>query len=307
MSPMSLPASPAAWVASRPGAAEYSSLFADYAEAPAPSPRDRRTYRSDLFHETPLSWAKRIAGGALSALRHGGVSGCLAALDMVVRARSIDAEGLPEPQMALSHPDGLCGLARDLSPDALMSAFERGLYLAGQFGPLRWQAPSMRAVVQTAEFAENGVREPKIRFSFDHAFELALTPEYGAPPMPPKLKHAYCALHDAGYAHSFSGYTQAGEWIGGGFGVAVGDVFVFCALRVVDPTAQGAFLNALANKLNSLGYPLLDARRPNTHTEALGFKPMARDDYNARVQAGLLREKIGNWRNHEEAPKAAAA
>ena len=44
--------------------------------------------------------------------------------------------------------------------------------------------------------------------------------------MSPKIKHAYAELHDTGFAHSSRSANDDGKLVAGGFGVAVGRVFV---------------------------------------------------------------------------------
>ena len=68
-------------------------------------------------------------------------------LDFLLRAPKDLAAGLPDPVQAARRPDGLCGLARDLSVTTLMEAYARGLYPKAYAGPLKWWAPAERMVV----------------------------------------------------------------------------------------------------------------------------------------------------------------
>ena len=293
---------------SRPSSGELATLFSKGIEAaPAPSHASRRATRKAQFAETPLQRAARIARAAKAALARDGLSGCLAALDMLMREKSIAADGLPDPATAMSTPDGLCGMVSDLSVDSLMAAFGRGLYPSAHFGPLRWWAPSLRAIMRTADIVERAPQpgEDEIALAFDSGFEASLALECDEAPLTPRLKWASSALYDAGFAHCFAAYTREGKKIGAGFGVAVGDVFSLSALSLPSETHARLFIHALARRLAQLGYAMIDARTPNVRLMALGFAPMPRPVYNARIMLGLANERIGKWSAQTQDSEAA--
>lgn len=301
---MTMPPNAAEILSARPTNGALASLFSLGVEQPAVySHATIRALRKARFTETPMRKALRIARATKAALVRDGLPGCLAALELMAREKSIAADGLPDPDGALEAPDGLCGVVNDLSVDALMAAFGRGLYPSSHFGPLRWWAPSLRAVVRTADILERGeAGDEPVAMTFDTAFEDQLAADIDDAPLTPRLKWAYAALFDAGFAHCFEAFGRDGARVGSGFGVAVGDVFVLGALRISPEAHARAFLHALAQRLSDLGYEMIDARRPTYRVMALGFAPMPRSVYNARVLLGLAHERIGKW---SESAKAA--
>ena len=73
-------------------------------------------------------------------------------------------------------------------------------------------------------------REPDWAVTFDRDVDFVLA-QSGRPPdhsaiMPARLLGGFAELFDAGFAHSFEVRDAAGQTVGGGFGVAVGGVFV---------------------------------------------------------------------------------
>ena len=288
-------------LAGRARLAELASLFSPGVEPPPPlSPAARRAMRRGLFAESLTQTALRILKAGRAALLRDGFGGCFRALELLVREKSIGAIGLPDPERALFSPDGLCGVADDLSVATIMDAYERGLYPSAHFGPMKWWAPNARAIVQPSTLArrlagadaENAIGAT---IAFDRDFETALCDGDDDVPTPPRLKWAFAGLFDAGFAHSFDIVARSGEKIGGGFGVAVGRVFVIEALRFKDGAAREAGLRALAQALEERDFAVIDAKRLTPELAACGFDETPRIGYAQRLKAALGHEKIGRW------------
>ncbi len=283
-------------IAGRARLGELAALFSPGAEAPALlSPRARKALREGLFAEKPLDALKRIWRAARMVVPRDGLGGCLRATEFMLREKSIGADGLPDPSRALASPDGLCGVADELSVATIMDAYERGLYPSGHLGPMKWWSPGLRAVVAPQILAARNGGAGAMRISFDQDFEAALCESDRAQPTPPRLKWAFAGLFDAGFAHSFDLSLKSGERVGGGYGVAVGRVFVIEALHFRDPSARPAGLAALAEALEGRGFQLIDAKRLTAEAAADGFDGAPRMDYLARLKRALAVEQVGAW------------
>jgi leucyl/phenylalanyl-tRNA--protein transferase len=224
----------------------------------------------------------------------------LRAVELLIRDKSIGAVGLPDPERALASPDGLCGVADDLSVATLMDGYERGLYPSAHLGPMKWWAPNARAIVAPAALAKRlggADAEQKISATivFDKDFESALCDGDAGAPTPPRLKWAFANLFDAGFAHSFDIVSKSGEKIGGGFGVAVGRVFVIEALRFKDRASRETGLAVFARALDERDFTLIDAKRLTPELAGCGFDETPRIGYALRLKASLGHEKIGRW------------
>ena len=293
-------------IAGRARLGELAALFSPDAEAPAPlSPRARKALRERLFAETPLEALRRMWRAARMVLPREGLAACLRALEFMIREKSIGAEGLPDPARALSSPDELCGVADELSVATIMDAYERALYPSGHLGPMKWWSPSLRAIAAPRVLiARHGAAADGLRIAFDQNFEAALGDADRAQPTPPRLKWAFADLFDAGFAHSFDISLHSGERVGGGFGVAVGRVFVIEALHFRDASARAGGAAALAQALEARGFQWIDAKRLTPELAADGFDGASRIDYLARLKRALAVEQVGAWNAPELAEAA---
>lgn len=300
---MTIPANDVArMLAGRARLGELAALFSPGIEpAPPMSPVARRQLRRRMFGERPLETAARIVNAGLAALRRDGLGGCLRALELLIREKTIGAEGLPDPERALPSPDGLCGVAEDLSVGALMDAYGRGLYPSAHLGPMKWWSPAHRAMVAPATLAAR-LRDRDLAgvvVAFDRDFEASLCDSGADTPTPPRLKWAFARLFDAGFAHSFEILSPSGEKIGGGYGVAVGRVFVVEAMRFKDNISRESGLSALARGLEARDFAWIDAKKLTPQLAAAGFDGAPRVGYVARLKAALGHEKVGRWTGFE--------
>jgi leucyl/phenylalanyl-tRNA---protein transferase len=290
-------------LAGRARLAELATLFSPGIEPPPPlSPAARKQMRRRMFAERPVETVSRMFKATRAALQRDGIGGCLRAAELLIREKSIGALGLPDPDRAMTSPDGLCGLANDLSAATLMDGYERGLYPSAHFGPMKWWAPKTRALSGPALLRKRLAGadiDGRIgaTVAFDRDFEAAVCDEAIDPPIPPRLKWAFARLFDAGFAHSFDVLARNGERIGGGFGVAVGRVFVIEAMRFKDEAAMQSGVSALAGELDERGFIWVDAKRLTPELASCGFDATPRAGYASRLKASLGYEKVGRWSN----------
>ena len=288
-------------LAGRARLAELAALFSLGVEPPPPiSPAARRALRNRMFRERPLDLTMRYFKAARAALLRDGFGGCFRSVELMIRDRTIGAMGLPDPDRALHSPEGLCGMADDLSVATVMDAYEKGLFPSSHLGPMKWWSPNARAVVAPATLAKrlagadfDGAIGASV--VFDRDFETAVCDGDAEAPTPPRLKWAFARLFDAGFAHSFDILARNGERIGGGYGVAVGRVFVIEAMRFRDKEARNAGLGALAQALDERDFALIDAKRQTPELAGCGFDGTPRVGYAIRLRALLGHEKIGRW------------
>ena len=302
-------------LATRRGAS-IAGLFSSGIEVNEPVLQTRAGRRKALFHETPVQSAIRTLATGWAALRRDGLRGCLAALDMILRDHSIDAAGLPDPAQALSKPDGLAGLANDLSVSRLVEAYARGLYPSCHVGPMKLWAPSSRAVARPRdlilpEAAQKLANSRDFSVTFDQDFDATMRACADAAGgnwlarISPKMMWAFAHLHDAGYAHSFEVRDAAGALVGGGYGVAAGRAFVLESLFARAEHADAIGLVALTPFLERRGYNLIDGKAMTPMLASLGFQSISRDAYAARLRGAEITACPGTWHETNEAKHAA--
>ena len=88
---------------------------------------------------------------------------------------------------------------------------------------------------------------------------------------------AYAELYDAGYVHSFEVWDKDGELVGGGYGVALGGVFVieFAILARVEHLEDRLLGAQLASREMGLPHERQQAATPSLQ---MGFRVIPRGD-----------------------------
>ena len=261
--------------------------------------------RAALLRESGWQRATRFA----QALMRGLNPACLAAIgptfDLLWREKTIGATGLPDPETALAVPDGLAGLAADLSPQMLATAYGRGLHPRGLMGPVTWWAPARRLVlhpgsVQHDEALRGLMLSCTHAVTFDRDFDsllLACAEKSAAHSrMSPRMLAAFTRLSDAGIAHCFEVRDGKGRRTGGGFGIAVGRVFVLERSFSTQAGAARLGFAVLARHLAAWGFRIVDATFADDLVEHMGFAHQTRASYNASLDAAASGGRPGAWR-----------
>ena len=284
---------------------QFGSLFSEGIEADALTRADLRRRRNALFAESLRQRAARIAGVAMHALQPGKFRDLTATVDVTLREGFIKPAGLPDPSRALTHPDGLCGVIGDLSPEALIDAYSAGLHPRPLLGVLAWWSPSYRMVVAPGQAKIPGgvrghLRKGDLQVSFDKDFDEVLArcaatarERYDGSAHPPALMKAYGALHDAGLAHSFE-VRERGRLIAGGFGVGAGSVFVTEQTFGSTRDAVDLGLVVLNRHLTCWGFVLHDGKT-DLHFADFNARSMPRAAYLDKLPSLMGGGKVGRW------------
>jgi leucyl/phenylalanyl-tRNA--protein transferase len=200
----------------------------------------------------------------------------------------------------------LCGpVSANLSACALFDLYARGLYLEPVAGMLAWQAPPFRRTVDlNRKIASKSQREIGWTVTLDRDFEQIVAScarpargiEHagGAPTwFAPKVLYAFSELFDAGLAHSFEVVDASGSLVGGGYGVALGRIFVTESWFSLRRGGGEAGLAELNRRLARWGYVLNDVKTRFCD----GFEPMSRSAYMQILANNLSGGKHGRWRH----------
>lgn len=284
----------------------------------ANSASDRTARRAELFRESAGERLQRVAFGSLRAIQPNR-AGSVALLGRLMLGNLLGQTGLPDPLKAPKSHDGLCGIVRDLSVNTLLEAHSRGLHPASHAGPVKWWSPPERCVLFFDEFHISKRQRARLRqarhtVTFDRDFEAVMMAcaarragKWPVTWITPRLMHAYAVLHDAGFAHSFEVWNQDNELVGGGYGVAIGGIFIIESQFAREDNASKIGFCVLNWHLARWGFALNDNKGPARHVLEMGFRVIPREDYLARL-AGIVRQpgRTGPWHTEADLPTVAA-
>jgi leucyl/phenylalanyl-tRNA--protein transferase len=179
-----------------------------------------------------------------------------------------------------------------IAADLLVSAYASGWFpMADDRGEIRWYSPDPRGIIPLDAFhvparLARVVRRGAFDIHIDRAFEDVIRacahaerdPEDPGSWINDEIVESYCALHEAGVAHSVEVW-QDGRLAGGLYGVALGGAFFGESMfhRVTD--ASKVALVALVDRLRSRGYRLLDTQWITDHLRQFGAIEIPRRRY----------------------------
>ena len=283
-------------------------------DMPAVSP-EIAARRDALFRETPVEMLERLALGTVWAVKPNRVRG-LPALARMWLSDLVRRKGeLPDPESALDRPDGLCGIARDLTPDLLLEAYRRTLFTFAHYGPSKWFSPKQRCVVYFDEFhiakrLRSIMKQKRFTVTFDRDFEGVIKACAGRRAgkwhvtwITPRIMRLYAALYDAGHVHSYEVWNAKGELAGGGYGLAMGEVFFTESQFSLEPNTSKIGFALLNWHLAKWGFVLNDNKWMTPTVEKMGFRDVPRAELQRHLTVPTARG--GRWQ--VEADLAAVA
>ena len=195
------------------------------------------------------------------------------------------------PPATEAEPDGLLAVGGDLSIDRLLAAYCSGIFPWFESeGLFYWFSPDPRLVMFPGDFKVSSsfsrlLTSNKFEIRKDTAFREVMkacskVPRAGQDEswITGKFINGYCALHKAGFAHSFETYFQ-NELVGGLYGVSLGKAFFGESMFHTMPDASKfAFykLNEFAKKNDFL---IIDCQVETDHLKRLGAVAISRNNY----------------------------
>jgi leucyl/phenylalanyl-tRNA--protein transferase len=258
------------------------------AEEQAETPLARRRR---LFREAPHRKLLRWSLGTAYALHPKRVSTLPFLIWHTVADLARGGTAVPGPATTRPQPDAFAGVASDVTPERIIAAARRGYFAWCHVGPLKWWTRSQRMVIAPADFhitkdARQLMRRGTYRVTFDLAFNDVIAacaePRPGRPKLTwitPQIMHLYAALHEKGAAHSFEVWNGKGELVGGGYGLAVGRVFVTESMFSRESSSSKVGFASLNWHLARWGFVLNDAKDWAAPLENAGMKLMPRAEF----------------------------
>jgi leucyl/phenylalanyl-tRNA--protein transferase len=243
--------------------------------------------------------------GVAWALKPERISAVLPTLGIVARhyLSGAPSSQLPDPETALSNPDGLVGVCGELTADRAVAAYRKGLYPWSHIGPQKWWSLEQRSTLFFENYRlEKGVRralrQKKLRVTFDEDFSGVI--KACAAPRPgrfhvtwirPQIIEVYTELFNRGQAHSVEVWNEEGELVGGAYGLALGKVFFTESQFYRARDASKVGFAVLNRHLQHWGFAINDAKAQIAHLENLGFVEIPRATHTAIT--GQFANRIG--------------
>ena len=196
----------------------------------------------------------------------------------------------PPVSQALDEPDGLLAIGGDLSPELLLTAYQRGIFpWFSDDQPILWWSPDPRAVLFPSQLhVSRSLRKTLRRGIFsctlNRCFARVISACSDARPgqdgtwITPEMTDAYIDLAARGAAHSVEVWKDQ-VLVGGLYGVAIGRVFFGESMFSRRPEASKVALVELSRLLLSCGYRLIDCQLDSPHLASMGAELMERSEF----------------------------
>jgi leucyl/phenylalanyl-tRNA--protein transferase len=270
-------------------------------------PHDVVERRAALFRETPFERLERWTLGTAWALHPKRIGNLPALARLWAKSLTHGHDGLPDPERTLN-PAGLCGMVHDLTVPTLLQAYRDGLFTLAHYGPLKWYSPDERCVLffddlHIGKGLRRLMRQGRYTVTFDRDFEAVIKAcagrrcgKWHLTWITPRIMRAYAALFDAGHAHSFEVWNSDGALVGGGYGVAIGNVF-FTESQFSHERDTSKFGFASLNRhLATWGFELNDGKWSTATLSDMGFRAIPRAEFRRRLAAATRGPgKPGRW------------
>jgi leucyl/phenylalanyl-tRNA--protein transferase len=204
-------------------------------------------------------------------------------------------DSFPDPDFALSEPNGLLAIGGDLSPARLLAAYRRGIFpWFSEDQPILWWSPDPRAVLFPNELhisrsLRRRLRSNRYGVSVDQDFDGVIRGCAGARRtagtwLGEDMIAAYTELHRLSVAHSIE-ISQHDELVGGLYGVHLGGIFFGESMFSLQPDASKIALVKLAQMAAHYDLGLIDCQVPNDHLLSLGARLIPRSEFRQWIAA----------------------
>jgi len=271
--------------------------------SPVPAPighhlaRTAPSKRARHFRETPAETLLRWLMATAYAVNPKRVSDVPYLLWWMLADLRRGGTSVPDPARTRCPPDTFAGVARGISPERILAAARLGFFPMSHCGPLKWWTRQNRMVLLVGEQhisrrLRRVMRKSTYRVTFDQAFDEIIKAcagrRKGRPPgltwITPKVMRLYADLHDLGHAHSFEVWSADGRLVGGGYGLAIGRVFMTESQFSRESNTSKMGFATLNYHLAKWGYVLNDGKDYTATIDAMGFRAIARAQFEALLK-----------------------
>jgi leucyl/phenylalanyl-tRNA--protein transferase len=197
----------------------------------------------------------------------------------------------PNTSSALEEPAGLLAAGGQLNVDWLLLAYRHGIFPWFNDGePILWWSPAPRTVLYPRDFhlsqslrklARQGRYQITENCDFNAVVEAcaANRPGQQGTWINRQMIDAYCAMHQAGFAHSIE-CRDGDDLVGGLYGIAIGKVFFGESMFSRVANASKLCIKQL---IDCDRFELIDCQLPTDHLHSLGACEVNRSEFEAAL------------------------
>jgi leucyl/phenylalanyl-tRNA--protein transferase len=271
--------------------------------------QSRQQMRAQLFRETLPETAMRWIMGTAYTCHPKRIADLPHLLWWTAADLARGGTTVPDPAMTHARPDTFAGVTRAISPDNVLAAARLGFFPWCHFGPLKWWTRQSRMVLflgeqHIAKRLRRDMKKTDYRVTFDAAFDEVIKAcagrrkgrPYGLTWVTPQIMRLYSQLHDQGHAHSFEVWSADGRLVGGGYGLAVGRIFLTESQFSLESNTSKMGFASFNHHLAKWGFVLNDGKDFTPTIDAMGFRAIPRAEFEAllaeHAQGG---GKTGAW------------
>jgi leucyl/phenylalanyl-tRNA---protein transferase len=177
----------------------------------------------------------------------------------------------------------------------LLEAYATGFFPMSDGGRIRWYSPNPRGILpldryhaprRLARLVRSGRFEIRVDTAFRAVIEACAADRDEGSWISAEIVESYCALHQAGIAHSVEAWRE-GTLAGGLYGVALGGAFFGESMFHKVTDASKVALAALVARLSERGFALLDIQWVTPHLETFGAIEIPRRRYLMLLEEAL--------------------
>lgn len=187
----------------------------------------------------------------------------------------------------------------EFTPELVLGGYVQGAFPTGEpNGSIVWHCPLVRAVIDTSNVhvsrrLKGYLNKDQVRVSFNHDFEAVIEAcaDRKKTWITADIRRVYQSLHGLGFAHSVEAWSDD-RLVGGGYGVALGNVFFLESMFCRENHASKIAFVHLARKLAADGFTSIDCQFLTEHWRRFGAQACQREVFQSIVTSGLIHPAV---------------
>lgn len=201
------------------------------------------------------------------------------------------------PDLNNADEEGLLCIGGDLSIPRLLCAYQSGIFpwYSDDYQPILWWSPQERSVIYPPQahlskslikFLRKKTMHVRVDTCFSQVIQGCAKVERAHESgtwITKDMQHAYIALHQAGFAHSFETFV-GDRLVGGLYGVSIGGCFFGESMFSLEDNASKVAFAYLNATLGAWQFDILDCQLQNANVARYGAQLIPRALYLQQIQ-----------------------